>query len=154
MGYNRGKTKERGKNTVRIMGIDYGDARTGVAISDLLCSLVGSTRVIHGRNREKLLAEIAKIAKENEVGEIVVGLPRNMDGTYGEQAEKVKKFAQRLIDRWDGDYAFYDERLTTMAAQRVLIDADISREKRKQVIDKMAAVVILQGYMESHRNQL
>ena len=77
-----------------------------------------------------------------------------MDGTYGEQAEKVKKFAQRLIDRWDGPYAFYDERLTTMAARRVLLDADISREKRKQVIDKMAAVVILQGYMESRRNQL
>ena len=76
-----------------------------------------------------------------------------MDGTYGEQAEKVKRFAQRIIDRWDGDYAFYDERLTTMAARRVLLDADISREKRKQVIDKMAAVVILQGYMESQRNQ-
>ena len=77
-----------------------------------------------------------------------------MDGTYGEQAEKVKKFAQRLIDQWDGPYDFYDERLTTMAARRVLLDADISREKRKQVIDKMAAVVILQGYMESHRDKL
>ena len=96
---------------------------------------------------------LLQLAKKYAPCTLLFGLPRNMDGTYGEQAEKVKKFAQRLIDQWDGDYAFYDERLTTMAARRVLLDADVSREKRKQVIDKMAAVVILQGYMESHRDR-
>ena len=80
----------------RIMGIDYGDARTGVAISDLLCSLVGSTAVVPSRNREKAIADIVRMAKENEVGEIVEGLPRNMDGTEGVRAELCREFAQVL----------------------------------------------------------
>ena len=84
---------------------------------------------------------------------LLFGMPRNMDGSYGEQSEKVKKFAEKVLEGWDGEYAFYDERLTTMAARRVLLDADISRGKQKKVIYKLAAVVILQGYMESHPNR-
>ena len=80
----------------RIMGIDYGDARTGVALSDLLCSLVGSTMVVPSRNREKALADLVRIAKENEVGTIVVGLPRNMDGSEGPRAELCREFAAIL----------------------------------------------------------
>ena len=80
----------------RIMGIDYGDARTGVAMSDLLCSIVGSTAVVPSRNTEKAIADIVRIAKENEVGKIVVGLPRNMDGSEGPRAELCRQFADRL----------------------------------------------------------
>ena len=78
----------------KIMGIDYGDARTGVAISDLLCSIVGSTCVVPSRNREKAVADIVKLAKDNAVGEIVVGLPKNMDGTEGPRAELCREFAE------------------------------------------------------------
>ena len=80
----------------RIMGIDYGDARTGIAFSDLLCSIVGSTTVIHSRKPEKTLAEIVKLAKENEVGEIVMGLPKNMDGSEGPRAELCREFARQV----------------------------------------------------------
>ena len=80
----------------RIMGIDYGDARTGIAFSDLLCSIVGSTTVIHSRKPEKTLAEIVKLAKENEAGEIVMGLPKNMDGSEGPRAELCRSFAQQV----------------------------------------------------------
>ena len=80
----------------KIMGIDYGDARTGVAISDLLCSIVGSTCVVPSRNTEKAIADIVKLAKDNMVGEIVVGLPKNMDGTEGVRAELCREFAEKL----------------------------------------------------------
>ena len=86
---------------MRIMGIDYGDARTGVAISDLLCSIVGSTAVVPSRNTQKALADIVRMAKENEVGEIVVGLPRNMDGTEGVRAELCRAFADMLKEAPD-----------------------------------------------------
>ena len=92
----------------RIMGIDYGDARTGVAISDLLCSIVGTTYVVPSRNREKAMADIVRLAKENGVGEIVVGLPKNMDGTEGVRAELCREFAEKLkeatglpVTMWD-----------------------------------------------------
>ena len=78
----------------KIMGLDYGDARTGVAISDLLCSIVGSTTVIPSRNREKAIADIVRLVKENQVGEIVVGLPRNMDGSEGPRAEICREFGR------------------------------------------------------------
>ena len=84
----------------KIMGIDYGDARTGVAISDLLCSIVGSTYVVPSRNREKALADIVKLAKDNQVGEIVVGLPKNMDGTEGVRAELCREFARSEELMW------------------------------------------------------
>ena len=74
----------------------------------------------------------------------------NMNGTVGEQGEKVQQFADAIREQWDGEIVFFDERLTTMTARRILVDADISRNKQKKVIDKLAAVVILQGYMESH----
>ena len=76
-------------------------------------------------------------------------MPRNMDGSYGMQAQKVRAFADAVLADWDGSHDFYDERLTTMSAQRVLIDADMSRKRRKQVVDKIAAVIILQGYLDS-----
>ena len=139
----------------RVLAFDVGDKRIGVAVSDALGITAQPVETYHRKGGAEKDAEyLLQLARKYAPCILLFGLPRNMDGTYGEQAEKVKKFAQRIIDRWDGDYAFYDERLTTMAARRVLLDADVSREKRKQVIDKMAAVVILQGYMESHRDKL
>ena len=132
---------------MRIMGIDYGDARTGVAISDLLCSLVGSTRVIHGRNREKLLLEIAKIAKENEVGEIVVGLPRNMDGTEGPRAELCREFAAQVGTATDLPVQLWDERRTTVEAHNILSAHNYHGKKRKDTVDAVAASLILEGYL-------
>ena len=132
----------------KIMGIDYGDARTGVAISDLLCSIVGSTCVVPSRNREKAIADIVKLAKDNMVGEIVVGLPKNMDGSIGFKAEEVQQFIADLTAERKIEVIWIDERLTTVSAERVLLEADVSRAKRKKVIDKMAAVVILQSYLD------
>ncbi len=132
---------------MRIMGIDYGDARTGVAISDLLCSITGSTRVIFGRNREKLLAEIAKISKENEVGEIVVGLPRNMDGTEGPRAQLCREFAAQVEAITELPVKLWDERRTTVEAHRILSDHNYHGKKRKDTVDAVAASLILEGYL-------
>lgn len=84
---------------------------------------------------------------------LLFGIPRNMDGSYGPQAEKVRAFSKSVLSVWNGEYDFFDERLTTVSAERVLINADVSRKKRKQVVDKLAAVVILQAYLDSGRNR-
>ncbi len=132
---------------MRIMAIDYGDARTGVAISDLLCSLTGSTRVIHGRMQKKLIASIAEIAKENEIGEIVVGLPRNMDGSEGVRAELCREFAGKLGEATGLPVKMWDERWTTVEAHRILSDHNYHGKKRKDTVDAVAASLILEGYL-------
>ena len=132
---------------MRIMAIDYGDARTGVAISDLLCSLTGSTRVIHGRMQEKLIASIVEITKENEIGEIVVGLPRNMDGSEGVRAELCRDFANKLSEATGLPVKMWDERWTTVEAHRILTDHNYHGKKRKDTVDAVAASLILEGYL-------
>ena len=94
----------------RVMGIDYGDARTGIAISDLRCTIVGSTTVIPSRNREKAIIDIVRLCKENEVGQLVVGLPRNMDGTEGVRAQLCREFAQELESATGLPVQMWDER--------------------------------------------
>lgn len=131
----------------RIMGIDYGDARTGVAISDLLCSIVGSTTVVPSRNREKAVAEIVRIAKENEVGEIVVGLPRNMDGTEGSRAQLCREFADWLHTATGLPIHMWDERRTTVEAHNILSQHNYHGQKRKNTVDAVAASLILEGYL-------
>ena len=131
----------------RIMGIDYGDARTGVAISDLLCSIVGSTKVVKSRNTEKAIADIVKLAKENEVGEIVVGLPRNMDGSEGPRAELCRQFAQQLEDATGLTVTMWDERRTTVEAHNILSQHNYHGQKRKDTVDAVAASLILEGYL-------
>ena len=116
---------------MRIMAIDYGDARTGVAISDLLCSITGSTQVIHGRMQEKLIASLVQIVKENEIGEIVVGLPRNMDGSEGPRAEMCRQFAARVEEATGLPVKLWDERWTTVEAHRILNDHNYHGKKRK-----------------------
>lgn len=132
---------------MRIMGVDYGDARTGIAISDLLCSIVGSTRVIHSRNRDKTLDEVAKIVKENEIGEIAVGLPKNMDGTEGARAELCREFAGLLEQMTGVKVTLWDERRTTVEAHNILSMHNYHGQKRKNTVDAVAASLILEGYL-------
>ncbi len=131
----------------KIMAVDYGDARTGIAISDLLCSIVGSTTVIHSRKDEKTLAEIAKLASENTVGEIVVGLPRNMDGSEGPRAELCRAFAAQVELATGLPVKMWDERRTTVEAHQILNDHNYHGKKRKNTVDAVAAALILEGYL-------
>ena len=117
---------------MRIMGIDYGDARTGVAISDLLCTIAGSATVVPSRNREKALADIVRLAKENQVGEIVVGLPRNMDGSEGPRAALCREFAEQLKAAAGLPVAMWDERRTTVEAHNILSQHNYHGKKRKE----------------------
>ncbi len=132
---------------MRVMGIDYGDARTGVAISDLLCSIVGTTTVIHSRNMEKTVQEIVRLAKENEVGEIAVGLPKNMDGSEGARADLCRVFAQRIQQETGLPVKLWDERRTTVEAHNILSEHNYHGKKRKNTVDAVAASLILEGYL-------
>lgn len=132
---------------MRIMGIDYGDARTGVAVSDLLCSIVGTTAVVPSRNTEKALADIVRMAKEQDVGEIVVGLPKNMDGTEGARAQLCREFADMLKEATGLPVAMWDERRTTVEAHNILSQHNYHGKKRKNTVDAVAASLILEGYL-------
>lgn len=132
---------------MRIMGIDYGDARTGVAISDLLCSIVGSATVVPSRNPEKAIADIVRLADENQVGEIVVGLPKNMDGTEGSRAQLCRAFADRLHEATGLPVVMWDERRTTVEAHNILSVHNYHGKKRKDTVDAVAASLILEGYL-------
>ena len=132
---------------MKIMGIDYGDARTGVAISDLLCSIVGSTCVVPSRNREKAMADILRLVRENQVGQIVVGLPKNMDGTEGPRAELCRAFAEELRQATNLPVALWDERRTTVEAHNILSAHNYHGQKRKNTVDAVAASLILEGYL-------
>ena len=131
----------------KIMGIDYGDARTGVAISDLLCSIVGSTYVVPSRNREKAVSDIVKLCTDNMVGEIVVGLPKNMDGTEGIRAELCREFAEILKEATGLPVSMWDERRTTVEAHNILSVHNYHGNKRKNTVDAVAASLILEGYL-------
>ena len=131
----------------KIMGIDYGDARTGVAISDLLCSIVGSTTVVPSRNTEKAIVDIVRLCKENNVGHIVVGLPRNMDGSEGPRAALCREFAQRLEAATGLPVTMWDERRTTVEAHNILSQHNYHGQKRKNTVDAVAASLILEGYL-------
>lgn len=135
----------------KIMGIDYGDARTGVAISDLMCSIVGSTWVVPSRNTEKAIADIVKLAKDNMVGEIVVGLPRNMDGSEGPRAELCREFGNKLGEATGLPIKMWDERRTTVEAHNILSQHNYHGKKRKDTVDAVAASLILEGYLNFKR---
>lgn len=132
---------------MRIMGVDYGDARTGIAVSDLLCSIVGSTQVIHSRNFDKTLEQVAALAKEKEVSEIVVGLPKNMDGSEGTRAEVCRTFAGKLEEAVGIPVKLWDERRTTVEAHNILSEHNYHGKKRKNTVDAVAAALILEGYL-------
>lgn len=130
------------------MGLDVGDKTIGVALSDMMGITAQPLKTIRRKNYEKDFDELIQIIKSNSVDEIISGLPKNMNGTLGPQGEKVIKFIEKLQGVIDIKVEYWDERLTTVAAQRALLEADMSREKRKKVVDMVAAALILQGYLD------
>ncbi len=132
---------------MKIMGIDYGDSRTGIAISDLLCSIVGSTTVIHSKGREKTIEEIKRLVAENQVGEIVMGLPKNMNGTEGPRAELCREFAKLVEEATGLNVVMWDERRTTVEAHNILSEHNYHGKKRRNTVDAVAAALILEGYL-------
>lgn len=140
---------------MRTLCLDVGDRRIGVAVSDALgITAQGLETYWRTESTKKDVAYILNLLRQYAPCRLLMGMPMNMNGTIGEQGEKVQRFADAIRKEWDGEIVFFDERLTTMTARRVLLDADVSRGKQKKVIDKLAAVVILQGYMESHHESI
>jgi len=129
------------------MGLDFGSKTIGVAMSDALFWTAQGVKTIRRSKNE--IDELRELIREYEVMEIVIGYPKNMNGTLGPRCALTDEFAEVLRAEFGLEVKLWDERLSTVAAQRTLIEADVSRAKRKQVIDKMAAVFILQGYLDS-----
>lgn len=136
---------------MRIMAIDYGDAHTGIAVSDPTGFLSGYTTTIHSRKGEVVLEEIARLAREHAVEELVMGYPRNMDGTEGPRAELYRAFAQQVEERTGLKPVLWDERRTTVDAHRILFQAGKNAKKRKKTVDAVAASLILEGYLDFKR---
>ncbi|MDP4162858.1 MAG: Holliday junction resolvase RuvX [Bacillota bacterium] len=136
---------------MRILGLDVGSKTVGVALSDELGWTAQGleTLKINEEKNEFGFERIGEIIKEYGVSTVVIGLPKNMNGSIGPRAEASQRFAAEVEKLFEVPAVLWDERLTTMAAERVLLEADVSRKKRKKVIDKMAAVMILQGYLNS-----
>ena len=135
---------------MRKMSLDVGTRTIGIAVSDLLGMIANGVETIKRTTEERDYARIAELIKEHEVDTLVVGYPKNMNGTIGERAQACEAMAQRLGELFSScKVVLWDERLSTVAAEKVLVDADMRRKKRKQVIDMMAAVVILQNYLDS-----
>lgn len=139
------------KKPMRTMGLDIGSHTIGVAISDELGITAQGLKTLKRKSMEEDLKEIATIIRQFEIEKIVVGLPINMNGTLGKQAEIVLKWVEVLKDKIHVSVETWDERLSTVGASKVLLEADLSRRKRKKVIDKLAAVLILQGYLDQSR---
>ena len=133
---------------MRIMALDVGSRTIGIACSDALLMTAQGIETIRRTYLENDFNRLRELISEYEVHELVVGMPKNMNGTKGDRAEKTEEFVEKMKAVIDLPVTFWDERLSTVMAERKLIAADVSRKKRKGVIDKMAAVVILQGYLD------
>lgn len=138
---------------MRIMAIDHGDARTGVALSDPTGFLAGQTFLIKSRKQEVVLEELAALVQRQGAQELVMGYPRNMDGTLGPRAEKYAAFARRLEEATGLPVALWDERRTTVDAHRILGEQGVRAKNRKDKIDSVAATLILEGYLDWKRLQ-
>ncbi len=137
---------------MRIMALDVGEKTIGVAVSDPTGLIAQGIQIINRKSIQKDFSIIKDLVEQYEVHEIIIGLPLNMNGTEGTQTEKTRRFGQKLLSNLEIPVVYWDERLTTMAAERMLVEeADLSRAKRKKVIDKMAAVYILQNYLDKER---
>lgn len=132
----------------RIIGLDVGDRTIGVAVSDPLLLTAQGLTTIHRKSWSDDMKTLGEIINNYQAKKIVVGLPINMNGSLGPQGEKTKEFVARLLEEFDLEVIYQDERLSTMAAQRTLIEADVTRKKRKGVIDKLASTYILQTYLD------
>ncbi|MGG1677519.1 Holliday junction resolvase RuvX [Neobacillus sp. NRS-1170] len=136
---------------MRVMGLDVGSKTVGIALSDELGWTAQGLKTLKINEERQAFGfeEIGQLIKEYQVDKVVIGLPKNMNGTIGPRGEASKQYAEEIEKQFSVPTILWDERLTTMAAERVLLEADLSRKKRKKVIDKMAAVMILQGYLDS-----
>ncbi|MGM9522979.1 MAG: Holliday junction resolvase RuvX [Faecousia sp.] len=132
---------------MRVLAIDYGDARTGVAVSDALGMIVGQTTVIHSRNPQKTAQELARLVKECGAERLVMGFPRNMDGSEGPRAALYREFAALVEQECQMPVVLWDERRTTVEAHNILSDCNYHGKKRKNTVDAVAASLILEGYL-------
>ncbi len=137
---------------MRILGLDVGDKRIGVAVSDPLGMTAQGVTVIRREDPERDLERLGRLARELGVGQVVVGLPRRTDGTLGTEARVVGDFAARLERVLGIPVVLWDERFTSAAAEKLLVSADVRRARRRRVIDKVAAALILQNYLEARRS--
>ncbi len=134
---------------MRILGIDYGDSRIGIAVSDLMGMTAQPVCVISEKERQKQLTEVDKLIKEYKAEKVVMGMPKNMNGSIGERAEKTRKFGQELAEFSGIQVIEWDERLSSAYAHRTLEEGNVSGKKRKGLVDKLAAAFILQGYLDA-----
>ena len=132
---------------MRVLAIDYGDARTGIAVSDAMGMIVGQTTVIHSYNAEKTAQEIARLVQQTGAERLVMGFPRNMDGTEGPRATLYREFAKRVEAACGKKVVLWDERRTTVEAHQILSDCNYHGKKRKNTVDAVAASLILEGYL-------
>jgi len=137
----------------RVLALDVGEKRIGLAVSDPLgFTAQGIETYTRAGDIERDVLYIINLARKYAPVRLLFGMPRNMDGSYGFQSQRVKEFADVVLQGWGGEHAFFDERLTTVSAERVLSAAEVKGQKRRGVVDKLAAVIILQGYLDSNPN--
>lgn len=140
------------KKKMRIMGLDIGSHTIGVAISDELGITAQGLKTIRRTSKQADFEEIRRIVNQFQIGKIVVGLPKNMNGTLGKQAEMVLRWIKDLKEKVHLPVETWDERFSTVEASKVLLEADVSRSKRRKAVDKLAAVIILQGHIDRSKN--
>ena len=136
---------------MKILSVDYGDVRTGIAISDVRGMLASPLCVIEQSYQPKLVDRIVQIVEENKIEKIVIGLPRNMDGSYGYRCDECRSLGAAISEKIDVDIFYEDERLTTVMAHNVLSDNNVRGKKRKQTVDAVSAVMILQSFLDKNR---
>ncbi|NLK93753.1 MAG: Holliday junction resolvase RuvX [Clostridiales bacterium] len=137
---------------MRILGLDLGQRTIGVAISDPLGYTAQGITTIRRKNKNNDIIELKKICDEYKVTKIIIGLPKNMDNSIGFAGEKILEFSEIIKNELQIEIEMWDERLTTVAAHRAMLEADLSRAKRKKIVDKIAATYILQGYLDRLSN--
>lgn len=138
---------------MRVLGLDVGDVRIGIAVSDPTALVASAYKTLVRTSKWKDVEEIRSIIEDLGVDRVVVGLPKNMNNTLGPQGKKVQKFVNALKHNYPLDLVYIDERLTTVSAERILIEADVSRKNRKKVVDQVAATYILQQYLDMQKNE-
>ena len=136
----------------RLMGLDYGDSRTGVAVSDLLGITAQGVESIKYTGEKQLLNRLKEIINEYQVKKIIIGLPLNMNATCGQRVEKTKRFIEKLKNEFGLEVITIDERLTTVASHRTMTELGVRKEKKKNIVDMMSAILILQMYLDRNRS--
>ena len=136
---------------MKVLSVDYGDVRTGIAISDVRGMLASPLCVIEQSYQPKLVDRIVQIVEENKIEKIVIGLPRNMDGSYGYRCDECRSLGDAIAQKIDVDIFYEDDRLTTVMAHNVLSDNNVRGKKRKQTVDAVSAVMILQSFLDKNR---